>query len=63
MSKLGDVCWVKKCAVIQTYRRRESEGKAPSRWAIFREFLEKNYFDTIGSYFARIRSHLKVLDF
>ena len=38
-------------------------GEAPSRWAIFRNFLEKSHFNTIGSHFARIQSHLKVLDF
>ena len=27
--------------VISTYHRRESGSEAPSRWAIFREFLEK----------------------
>ena len=41
MSKLGDVCWVKKCTVIQMYRKRESEGEAPSCWAIFRDCLKK----------------------
>ena len=39
-------------------------GEAPSRWAIFHIFFEKkkSYFNTIRSHFARIQSHLKVLD-
>ena len=40
-----------------------SVGKAPSRCAIFRNFLEKSYFNTIGAHFARIQSQLKVVDF
>ena len=59
MFKLGDLCWVKKFTVIQTYHRRESGGEAPRRWTIFRNFWEKSYFNTIASYFARIQSHLK----
>ena len=39
-------------------------AEAPSRWAIFLNFLKKKvYFNTIESHFARIQSHLKVLDF
>ena len=74
MSQLGDVCRVKKCIETQKYHRRglgaeppAAEGyggKAASRWATFRNFLEKkSCFTTIGSHFARIQSHLKVLDY
>ena len=38
-------------------------GKDPSRWVIFVSFWEKSYFNPIGSYFARVHSHLKELDF
>ena len=37
--------------------------RSPQPWAIFRNFLEKNYFKSIGSHFVRIQSHLKVLHF
>ena len=41
-----------------------SGGKAPSRWAIFRNFFEqKSCFNTIRSHFARIQNHLKELEF
>ena len=29
-SKVGDVCWVEKCTVIQTYQKQGSGGGAPS---------------------------------
>ena len=68
---LGHVWWVKKCTVIQTYCRRgsgggppsrrrlwESGGEAPSRWAIFCNFLEKKAilipFDHILDVFSAI---------
>ena len=38
-------------------------GEAPSRRAFFCSFLKKSCFNAIGSHFARIQSHLKILDF
>ena len=39
-------------------------AKPPNRWTIFCKFFEKkSYFNAIGSYFARVPSHLKELDF
>ena len=49
-----------------TYRRRlgESGGEAPSRWAIFCNFLEKiAILKPFGSYFARFQSNLKEKNF
>ena len=62
ISTLGDV--YKQTSLTQTYHRRGSGGEAPSRWAIFCNFLEKkSYFNAIGSHFACVQNYLKVLDF
>ena len=37
--------------------------KAPQPLGDFCKFLEKSYFNPIGSHFARVQSHLKELDF
>ena len=67
-------CGVSLCT--QTYHRRGSGGrapsrrwlwgsggKAPSRWAIFVSFWKKNYLNSIGSHFARVQSNSKELVF
>ena len=38
-------------------------GQCPQPLGNFCKFLEKNYFNPIGSHFARVQSHLKELDF
>ena len=41
-----------------------SGDEAPSRWAIFCNFLEKkSYFNAMESHFASVQSHLKALNF
>ena len=69
---------MKKGTLIQTCHRWGSEGKAPNAGScggpgadppaagrFFVSFWKKTYFNTIGSHFERIQSHLKVglLDF
>ena len=45
ISKLGDVR--KLTSLTQTYHRWRSGGEAPSRWAIFCNFLEKKLFQCL----------------
>ena len=60
MSKLGDML-NKEVHCNSNVLFPGSGGEAHSRWAIFRNSLQKSCFNTIGSHFVRIQSHLKVL--
>ena len=56
-------------SVSQTYHKRVSVGGTPNwrrQWGSGRFFVivwRVSCFDTIGSHFARVSSHLKELDF
>ena len=49
--------------VLSRPAQRRSRGEAFTRWTIFCIFLEKTYFNAIGSHFASVQRHLKKLDF
>ena len=38
-------------------------ARSPAAGRFFVTFWKKNYFNAIGSHFARVQSHLKKLDF
>ena len=63
MSKLVDVL-SKEVYCNSKASLRGSAGEVRSRWAVFRNFLKKKAVLTpIGSHFAHIQKHLKVINF
>ena len=61
MFNLEDV--LSKLSVTQTHHRRGSGDEPLAARRFFVTFLEKSYFNTIGSHFSRVQKHLTELDF
>ena len=60
MSNLGDVLGK---LVYSNVSQTGVWGQSPQPLGDLCKFLEKSYFNPIGSHFARVHSHLKELDF